>query len=130
MKHRFKSRKAQGMATKAGVWIDHKRAIVVLVTDGRQEIKTIASDIAKTGRSTGGALSNRQYTKNDFVAEDRLERKDVRHRNQYYDEVIACLRGAEGILVLGPGEAKGEFSKRIKSKKLRGCILDLETTDK
>jgi len=44
--------------------------------------------------------------------------------------VIGCLRGAEAILILGPGEAKGEFSKRIKSKKLRVGIVELETTDK
>ena len=34
------------------------------------------------------------------------------------------------ILILGPGEAKGEFLKRIKSKKLRGVTVELETADK
>jgi hypothetical protein len=33
-------------------------------------------------------------------------------------------------LILGPGEAKGEFNKRIKSKKLRGVTVELETADK
>ena len=30
------------MVKKAGVWIDHKQAIVVLITDAGQEIKKIA----------------------------------------------------------------------------------------
>ena len=30
----------------------------------------------------------------------------------------------------GPGEAKGELKKRIKNKKLRGSVADLETADK
>ena len=118
------------MAKNAGVWIDHKRAIVVLVTDAGQEIKKITSDIDKTGRPTSTSRSKHRYTKNDFVAEDTLERKDVSHRNKYYDEVIACLRGADAILILGPGEAKGEFSQHIKAKKLRGLTVELETTDK
>ena len=118
------------MATKAGVWIDHKQAIVVLVTDAGQKIKKITSDIEKPGRSTGASQSKHRYTKNDYVAEDSLERKDVSHRNKYFDEVFACLRGADAILILGPGEAKGEFSKHIKAKKLRGLTVELKTSDK
>jgi hypothetical protein len=48
----------------------------------------------------------------------------------FYNDVIACVRDAEAILVVGPGEAKGEFTKILKSKKLRGRIDELETTDK
>ena len=48
----------------------------------------------------------------------------------FFDEVIACVRDAEAILAVGPGEAKGEFVKRLKSKKHRGRIVELETTDK
>ena len=118
------------MSMKAGVWIDHKQATVVLVTDAGQVIKKVKSGMETAGRPTGASRSKHKYTKNDFVADDRLERKDVSHHNEYYDEVVACLRGAEAILILGPGEAKGEFSKRIKSKKLRGLIVELETTDK
>ena len=48
----------------------------------------------------------------------------------FYNEVIACIRDAEAILIVGPGEAKGEFIKRLKSNELRGRIVELETTDK
>ncbi len=57
------------MATKAGVWIDHQQAIVVLVRDAGQEIKKIAFDIGQPVRSSGGARSKHSYTPNDFVAE-------------------------------------------------------------
>jgi hypothetical protein len=33
-------------------------------------------------------------------------------------------------VIAGPGEAKGEFGKYIKAKKLRGLAVELETTDK
>ena len=118
------------MATKAGVWIDHKQAIVVLVTDAGKEIKKIAFDIGQPIRSTGGSRSKNPYKPNEFVAEDTLERKLENDRKDYYDDVIASIRGAEAILILGPGEAKGEFLKRLQSKKLRGVTVELETADK
>jgi hypothetical protein len=122
--------KAQAMATKAGVWIDHKRAIVVLIADAGQEITMITFDIGQPVRSAGGAKSKHSYTSHDFVAEDRLERKVENDRKDYYDDVITSIRGADSLLILGPGEAKGELRKRIKAKKLRGVVVELETAGK
>lgn len=118
------------MATKAGVWIDHKQAVVVLITDAGQQTKKIAFDIGQPVRSAGGANSKNKYKPNDFVAEDTLERKVENDRKDYYDDVIACIKGAEALLILGPGEAKGEFSKHIKAKKVRGVVVESETADK
>jgi hypothetical protein len=118
------------MATKAGLWIDHKHAILVLVTDAGKEIKKIAFDIGQPIRSTGGSRSKNPYKPNESVAVDTLERKLGNDRKDYYDDVIASIRGSEAILILGPGEAKGEFLKRLQSKKLRGVTVELETTDK
>jgi hypothetical protein len=118
------------MATKAGVWIDHKHAIVVLTTNSGQEIKKIAFDIGQPVRRVGKSRQKNKYTPNDFVAEDRLERKVEADRKDYYDDVIACIRGAGSLLILGPGEAKGEFSKHIMAKKRRGLTVELETADK
>ena len=118
------------MATKAGVWIDHNRAIVVLVTDAGQEIKRVKSDLEASVRNIGRSSANNSYTKNDYFAEDRLDQKLIDHRKKYFDEVLALVSGAESILILGPGEAKGELHKRIKTKKVRIGIVELETTDK
>ena len=115
------------MATRAGVWIDHQQAIVILVTDAGQEFKKFNAGIEQPG---GSSRSKNKYTPNDFVAEDRRERKAAGDRKKLYDEAIAYIQGAEALLILGPGEAKGEFSKHIKAKKLRGVAVELETADK
>ena len=114
------------MSVKAGVWIDHQQAVLVLITDAGKEIKKITSGIEAPDRSR----SHNSYTPNDFTAEDRLERKFDSHLKDFYDEVIACLQGSDAILILGPGEAKGELHKRLASKKLRGLIVEVETADK
>lgn len=110
------------MATKAGVWIDHKQATVVLITSAGQEIKKVGAG--------GGKPSKVPFTKNDFIAEDKRERKTADARKEVFDEVLACIRGADSLLILGPGEAKGEFSKHIKAKKLRGLAVTQETADR
>ena len=33
-------------------------------------------------------------------------------------------------MILGPCEAKGQLHKRLKSKKIRGLLVELETADK
>lgn len=118
------------MATKAGVWIDHKQAVVVLITDGGQETKKIAFAVGQTSGAVSEGSSKKKYTPNDFVADDKRGRKVENDRKVYYDDVIACIKGADALLILGPGEAKGEFSKQIKAKKVRGVVVELETTDK
>lgn len=114
------------MSVKTGVWIDHKQAILVMVTDSGKETKKISSGIEKPDRTK----SSHTYTPNDYVPEDRLERKFESQLKEFYDEVIASIQGSEALLIIGPGEAKGEFHKRLKSKKLRGLIVELETADK
>jgi hypothetical protein len=118
------------MATKAGVWIDHKQAVVVLITGKEKETKKIVFDIGQPIRAAGGSRSTKPYKPKEFVAEDTLERKRDNDRKDYYDDVIASMRGAKALLILGPGEAKGEFLKRLRSKKLRGITVDVETVDK
>lgn len=63
------------MATKAGVWIDHKQATVVLISDAGREVKKIVFDIGQPVYTKGGGRSKNTFTRNDFVAEDKLERK-------------------------------------------------------
>jgi len=118
------------MTTKAGVWIDHKQAVVVLITDAGQETNKIAFDMGQPVRSGRKSGSKKKYTPNDFVAEDRLGRKVANDRKDYFNDVLACIKGADALLILGPGEAKGEFSKHIKAKKVRGIAVEVETADK
>ena len=118
------------MAIKAGVWIDHQKAVVVLISGTGEEIKRIKSRIPRRARQAAGSSSKNKYTPNDFVAEDRLERKFTAHLDEFYKEVIDCTQGVEAILIVGPGEAKAELSKHILAKKPRGVTVEVETVDK
>ncbi len=118
------------MTINAGIWIDHHKAVVLLISDKGEELRHIFSDSNPVAALAGGGHKQNSHTRNDYVAEDRLERKAEAHLNKFYDEVIACLQQADSIWILGPGEAKGEFKKRIENKKLKGQISGVGTLDK
>lgn len=118
------------MSSNAGLWIDHRQAVVVFLTVAGEDIKHFTSSHESHSRQPGGVQEPHAYTPNDFVAEDKRERKDTIQHNNFYDEVIASLHDAEKILVLGPGEAKGEFVKRLEGAKQKGRVAEVQTADK
>ncbi len=118
------------MAGKMGVWIDHRKAILVSFDNGVEVVREIESDVEKHVRDAGGSGSGSSHASQDVVAGDKRDRKFSNHLNTYYDQVIQQFEYANGIVILGPGEAKGELDKRITSKEMRKHILLVETADK
>jgi hypothetical protein len=115
---------------KTGLWIDHKKAIIVLATKEGEETKTILSKAEKQLRRTGEKPLQGRYEARDVPMSDSRQREFTEHLNVYYDEVIGCIREAESILLFGPGEAKDEFQKRLAKSRLGDRIAAVETVDK
>jgi len=118
------------MKTTVGLWIDHRKAVIVVLTDEAEEIKLIISKVEKQPGRPGGVRSKTPYESQLLRADDSRQRKLTGHLNMYYDAVIACIRDAESILIFGPGEAKGELKKCLETNKLSGRIVGIETIDK
>ncbi|MFZ4662658.1 MAG: hypothetical protein ACOYNY_36965 [Caldilineaceae bacterium] len=110
------------MKKELGLWIDHRAAVIVTVAADGEEIKHIHSELAGHGRFSANAPEG--------SPEDRNDRRFGQQLHQYYAAVIAAIREADAILILGPGEAKGELQKALEQEKLGGRIVDIETTDK
>jgi hypothetical protein len=118
------------MKKAAGLWIDHRKAVIVVVMDQEEVTTTITSKVEKQPGRYGGVRSTTSYESQKVPADDSRERKFKGHLNIYYDAVIACIRDAESILIFGPGEAKGELKKRLEREKIGGRIVGIETVDK
>jgi hypothetical protein len=118
------------MKTKVGLWIDHRKAIVVTITDKAEEMSLVISMVEKQLRRTGDSPLKGPYDPLQVPADDRREKIFRGHLNIYYDTVIAHIAKAEAILIFGPGEAKDELKKRLKKNKLGGRIAGVETVDK
>jgi hypothetical protein len=118
------------MKKEVGLWIDHRKAVIVVIADQEEVTTKITSKVEKQPGRYGGVRSTTSYESQQVRADNSRERKFTGHLNIYYDAVIACIRDAESILIFGPGEAKGELKKRLERDKLGGRIVGIETVDK
>jgi hypothetical protein len=118
------------MKTTKGLWIDRRKAVIVMVTDKGEDVKEIFSHVEKQPGRFDGVRSTTPFEAQLVPADDSQERGLTGHLDTYYDEVISHLRDAEVILIFGPGEAKGELVKRVAREKLSGRIAGVETADK
>jgi len=118
------------MKREVGLWIDHRKAVIMVVTDHGEETKLIISKAEKQLRRSGDSPMKGPYESQQVPASDSRQKTFTGHLNIYYDAVIACIRDAESILIFGPGEAKGELKKRLERDKLDGRIVGIETVDK
>jgi hypothetical protein len=111
------------MKKRVGLWIDHRKAIIVTITEQGESTQEIKSDMEKHVRFSSGSSD-------DGSTEDVRDRHFGNHLNSFYDKVIACLRGADSIQIFGPGEAKGELEKLLEKEGLKGKIFEIEAMDK
>jgi stalled ribosome rescue protein Dom34 len=106
------------MKHNVSVWIDHRKATIVHVTDNGEETHSILSDVEKHVRYSGG------------IPEDQQEHRFANHLKEFYAKVALSLREADSILILGPGEAKTELKTYLEHESLGDKIAGIETADK
>ncbi|MBK7456044.1 MAG: hypothetical protein IPJ46_20670 [Anaerolineales bacterium] len=112
------------MDKQAGLWIDHSKAVIVMISVTGEEIKEISSDMERHERFTEETASS-----DDFL-EDVRNRQIADQINNYYEQVMAVVGDADTIQIFGPGEAKDELVKRFEQQGLKAHILTIETVDK
>ncbi|MDY6882084.1 MAG: hypothetical protein V2J25_06025 [Desulfatiglans sp.] len=119
------------MSPKVGLWIDHRQAFIVYLTKDDVTTKTIPSNMEKHVRASGGSRSSTAYGPQDVLAEDRIDRKYKHKLDRYYKEVARALSGVKSILIMGPGEAKGEFKKHLQKPGHQSMpVITIERADK
>ncbi len=118
------------METRVGLWIDHRKAIVVAVAKKGGETGLVISKAERQLRRSGDSPLEGPFESQMVPADDSRQRALTGQLNLYYDAVIACVKDAESILIFGPGEAKGELKRRLKRSKLDGRIAAIETADR
>ena len=110
------------MSHEVGVWIDHKKAIVVSIAEGNVTTRTLTSDVEPHphygGSQEGGG-------------EKKYEERHNQDLDRYYDDVIGQLGKPDAVLLFGPGEAKLQLKARLaRSKMSPESIVAVESTDK
>jgi hypothetical protein len=110
------------MGQDVGVWIDHKKAVIVSIAAGQVTTRTLESDVRAhphySGSQEGGG-------------EKKYEERHNQDLDRYYDDVIGELGKPDAVLLFGPGEAKLHLKARLgRSKGSPESVVAVESTDK
>jgi hypothetical protein len=118
------------MTEHAGIWIDHRKAIIVELTSEGETIRTVQSQVEKHPERGGDSPMKGSYEARQVPADDSRQRALTGDLNHYYDAVISALPRDVILLVMGPGEAKGEFHQRLGKKMPATQVSAVQTADK
>jgi len=110
------------MSHDVGIWIDHKKAVIVTVSADHVSTKTVVSEVGPhthyAGSQEGGG-------------EKKYEERHTADLDRYYDDVISQLGETDAVLLFGPGEAKLQLKHRLgRSNVLSASIVAVESADK
>jgi len=108
-----------------GIWIDHREAILVFLTGEDTDILRIFSNVERHPRRNA-VHSTGRFESQLVPADDCRERRHTGLLARFYDEVVTCIAGTEAIVILGPGEAKGEFLAHLEKTGLAGRTVSVE----
>jgi hypothetical protein len=113
-----------------GLWIDRKKAVIVSVSADGLTIRRVESGLEGRVGYRGAPRPKTAYSAQYKQGDDQIDKKYLEHLNKYYEKVIAQIRGAERLLIFGPGEAKFEFEKLLVRRKVRFRDVRVEKADK
>lgn len=69
-------------------------------------------------------------TPQNHPSESKQEHKYTSLLNSFYDKVLKALQDADPLVILGPGEAKGEFLKRLQKNHFPADAVETSTADR
>ena len=112
------------MKKEIGLWVDHRQAVIVTLTDSGEQITRIRSDAEKQIRFAGGSRKDGLQT-TESIRGKKLDSRLAK----YFDDILVHIRDAEMIQIFGPGEAKNELAKHLEKEGLKERIVAIETMD-
>jgi len=114
----------------AGVWIDGKKAIVVILNERTAQVSEITSHIEDSQhhekQSDKGSFMGHHHISHEKTFEER--KKNQLHA--YLIHVIASLSGITDLYICGPGEIKIHLKKAVESDyNLRSSLREVNACE-
>jgi hypothetical protein len=119
---------------KMGIWIDHKKAIVVSLDSGDggdHKVDHVESGAESHYHFHGGAKSAGTSVAQSIVKEQTSEERRKHQYHDFYKKVMEICDKPGRLYIFGPAEAKLELKKEMdKVKESRVTIDAVEACDK
>ena len=82
------------MSNKAGIWIDHREAVIVFLDPGKERTVHLASEVETQQRRAGDSPMHGAFEARQVPRDDRRQMALTGELNRYYDAVISAVRDA------------------------------------
>ena len=116
--------------TKAGIWIDTEKAVIVLFKGKGHEIKTVHSFIESRERVPGESKMYTRFGVQFSNFETKKENRKNHDIQKYLKTVVDEIKGTDEVVLFGPAEMKTELEKFMLKKSIQSPIIRrVETTD-
>jgi len=119
------------MKNQAGIWIDGTKARIITFYDGKETIREIVSDIENHRhhqRHEGDMENFRGSRHHDHEATFGHRKRHLEF--QYLDKVIAEVKDANEIFIMGPSGMKKKLQARLEAdKQLQAKLSGILATD-
>jgi hypothetical protein len=122
--------KERVLNSKAGIWLDHRKAVIVFSGAAGERTLHVLSNAEKHLQRAGDSPLKGPYEARQVPADDKRQRALTGELNRYYDAIIAAVGSAQLLLIFGPGEAKLELKRRAENKGIGARIVAVEPADK
>lgn len=122
------------MKNKTGIWIDHKRAVIVNFNEKSEE-KFFRIDSGFDGREREDGEDRTKNTAQmgtHFISDEKgFENRKKEQLRKFYLEVILRISEDSEVYIFGPASAKDELAAKIRSyESLKIVIKKIETADR
>lgn len=126
----MKKLKRSAEQIKTGVWIDHRRAVIVSLQNDEIKTEEIKSEVVSHERFEGEGTDK---IKSGEQIMNREIHKEAKHQNElkvFYEKVVDRLINSSQIYIFGPAEAKYGLEKQIeKHNTLKNISLNVAASD-
>jgi hypothetical protein len=115
-----------------GIWIDHRKAILLHVDgEGRLEQETMDSGLGTRTRYSGEETSKTGLFRHTLNRERSEQARFNLEYRKFVRSVIGQLRRPSSLLIMGPGDARHELEREIaRRKSLAGVCMENRAADK
>lgn len=100
---------------KIGVWLDKKKALVVSLENGKENLFTIKSNV-EDFHIAGGSGSRFKGGPQDVVQDSKYLEREKHQLKNYFKELTSKLTDADEIALFGPAGTNEKFNKELNKK--------------
>ncbi len=117
-------------STKAGVWIDTEKAVIVSLKGKGHTIKIVDSLIESRERIPGEKKMFTRFGVQFSNFETKKENRKNHEIQKYLKKVVDEIKDTDEVVLFGPAEMKTELEKFMLNKSIQSPVIRrVETTD-